>query len=41
MGGVHESFASNKDLVGRGEGNEVTYEADGGGKCQVAIQLGC
>lgn len=30
-----------EDLVGRGRGNEETYEADGDGKCQVAIELGC
>lgn len=28
-----------EDLVGRGKGNRVTYDADGNGKCQVAIQL--
>lgn len=29
-----------EDLVGREGGDEVTYEADGDGKHQVAIQLG-
>lgn len=30
-----------EDLVGRGKGNEVNYEADGDGQCWGAIQLGC
>ena len=40
-GGDPGGLCRREDLVGRERGDEVTYVADGDGKRQVAIQLGC